>query len=341
MSAPTPTLGELLHSFFEDYLKCQKGLRLTSVRSYRDGLSLFLQSVAKQTGHKLSALTITDLTCERVTAFLNELETERHNHIRTRNQRLAALRVFFEYVVYRMPEGLKEAERIAAIPAKRVPPPETRFLDRDEIQTLFNSLPSSGWAAVRDRTLFLFLYNTGARVQEVADLCVKNLELESTPLVHLHGKGDKWRTCPLWKETAQALTKLLASRKNRTPESAVFTSRSGSPLTRYGIYKLVRRHTRAFCKTRAGQTKENISPHVFRHTAATHLLESGVEVNVIRAWLGHVRLETTNRYAEINLRLKQKALEACRPPVASSSATCPARSVWRDDADLLKWLKAL
>ena len=336
-----PTLGELLHSFFEDHLKCQKGLRLTSVRSYRDGMSLFLQSVAKQCGRKLSALTIADLTCERVIAFLNELETERHNHIRTRNQRLAALRTFFEYVVHRMPEGLKEAERIAAIPTKRVPPPETRFLDRDEVQTLFASLPSSGWAAVRDRTLLLFLYNTGARVQEVADLCVKNLELESTPRVHLHGKGDKWRTCPLWKDTAQALTKLLATRKNGTPESAVFTARSGLPLTRYGIYKLVRRHTRQLCKAQAGQPVRNISPHVFRHTAAAHLLESGVEVNVIRAWLGHVGLETTNRYAEINLRMKQKALEACQPPVANSPATRPARSVWRDDAELLKWLKSL
>lgn len=336
-----PTLGELLHGFFEDHLKCQKGLRLTSVRSYRDGMSLFLQSVAKQCGRKLSALTITDLTCERVIAFLNGLETERHNHIRTRNQRLAALRTFFEYVVHRMPEGLKEAERIAAIPTKRVAPPETRFLDRDEVQSLFASLPSSGWAAARDRTLLLFLYNTGARVQEVADLCMKNLELESTPRVHLHGKGDKWRTCPLWKETAQALTKLLAARKSATLESAVFTARSGLPLTRYGIYKLVRRHTRQLCKAQAGQPARAISPHVFRHTAAAHLLESGVDVNVIRAWLGHVGLETTNRYAEINLRMKQKALEACQPPVGNSPATRPARSVWRDDVELLKWLKAL
>jgi len=304
-------------------------------------MSLFLQSVAKQTGRKLSALTITDLTCERVIAFLDALETERHNHIRTRNQRLAALRTFFEYVVHRMPEGLKEAERIAAIPTKRVPLPETRFLDRDEVQTLFASLPSSGWAAVRDRALLLFLYNTGARVQEVADLCVKNLELESTPLAHLHGKGDKWRPCPLWKETAQALTRLLAARKSVTPDSLVFTARSGLPLTRFGIYKLVRRHTRRLSKVQAGQPARNVSPHVFRHTAAVHLLEAGVEVNVIRAWLGHVGLDTTNRYAEINLRMKQEALQACQPPVANSPATRPARSVWRDDAELMKWLKSL
>jgi site-specific recombinase XerD len=140
---------------------------------------------------------------------------------------------------------------------------------------------------------------------------------------------------------AQALTKLLAARKNVTPEGAVFTARSGLPLTRYGIYKLVRRHTRQLCRAQPGQAKRHISPHVFRHTSAVHLLEAGVEVNVIRAWLGHVGLETTNRYAEINLRMKQKALEACHPPVAGSPATCPTRSVWRNDAELLKWLKAL
>jgi site-specific recombinase XerD len=112
-------------------------------------------------------------------------------------------------------------------------------------------------------------------------------------------------------------------------------------LTRYGIYKLVLRHTRRISKAQVGQPDRNISPHVFRHTAAVHLLEAGVEVNVIRAWLGHVSLETTNRYAEINLRMKQKALEACQPPVANSSTTRPTRSVWRDDAELLKWLKAL
>jgi site-specific recombinase XerD len=335
----TPTLGQLLHGFFEDYLKCQKGLRITSIRSYRDGMSLFLQSVAKQQGCKLSALKLTDLTCEQVIAFLNGLEAERHNHIRTRNQRLAALRTFFEYLVHRMPEGLKEAERIAAIPTKRVPPAETRFLEQDEVKALFASLPSKGWAAMRDRTLLLFLYNTGARVQEVVDLQVKNLELE-WPRVHLHGKGDKWRSCPLWKETAQAVKELLAVGKSIGPDSSVFTGRSGLPLKRYGIYKLVSRHTRQFSKAQRGQ-QGTISPHVFRHTAAVHLLEAGVEVNVIRAWLGHVGLETTNRYAEITFRIKEKALQACQPPVGNSAATRPSYSFWREDADLLKWLKSL
>ena len=272
---------------------------------------------------------------------LNSLETQRHNHIRTRNQRLAALRTFFEYVVHRLPEGLKEAERIAAIPSKRTPPPETCFLDRDEIQTLFASLPTAGGSALRDRTLLLFLYNTGARVQEVADLRVKNLELEPMPRVHLHGKGDKWRTCPLWKETAHSLQALLAKTRTVVPDQPVFASRHGLPLTRFGIYKIVRHHTRGLIQPQAGQPRRRISPHAFRHTTAVHLLESGVEPNVIRGWLGHVSLETTNRYAEINIRMKQKALEACQPPVLGNSEACLRKSVWREDADLLKWLKSL
>lgn len=336
-----PTLGQLLHGFFDDHLRCQKGLRPASIRSYRDALALFLPFVAKETGHKLSVLSLSELTCERVVAFLNSLEEQRGNHIRTRNQRLAALRAFFEYVVHRLPEGLKEAERVAAIPTKRTAPPETRFLDRDEIQALFASLKTAGWAVLRDRTLLLFLYNTGARVQEVADLRVKNLELETMPRVHLHGKGDKWRACPLWKETADCLKELLANRNDTTPDSPVFASRRGQPLTRFGIYKIVCHHTRGLSKAQANRPQRRISPHIFRHTTAVHLLEAGVEPNVIRGWLGHVGLETTNRYAEINIRMKQKALEACQPPMAVTSETSPRKSVWRDDADLLKWLKSL
>ena len=174
-----PTLGQLLHGYFEDYLKCQRGLRVTSMRSYRDAITLLLRFIAKAGGKKLSRLTLEDLTCERVVAFLNVLETERHNHIRTHNQRLAVLRTFFEYVVHRMPEGFAEAQRIAAIPAKRVPPAEMRFMDSEEVQAVFASLPKSGNAALRDRTLLLFLYNTGARVQEVSDLRLKNLQLDA------------------------------------------------------------------------------------------------------------------------------------------------------------------
>jgi site-specific recombinase XerD len=336
----TPGLGPILYSFFEDHLKSQKGFRPTSVKSYRDALKLFLHFVAKENRCKITRLTLSDLTCERVLQFLKSLEEERHNHIRTRNQRLAAFRTFFEYLANRVPEALSEAERVAAIPTKRVPPPETFFLERDEICTVFRNLSSEGPRALRDRALLLFLYNTGARVQEVADLRVEHLDLGSQPRVHLHGKGGKWRVCPLWPETASLLRRLLGERRaDHTPTRPVFTSSHERPLTRFGIYKIVRRHTQHLTKKRSDTTPLSISPHIFRHSTAVHLLEAGVEVNVIRAWLGHVSLDTTNRYAEINIRMKEAALQVCEAPIASEGF--PRKPVWRDDPSLLKWLESL
>jgi integrase/recombinase XerD len=331
-------LGPLLYSFFEDYLKCQKGLRPSSLKSYRDSLKLFLLFLSEKTGHKVSRLKLSDLTCTQLLAFLQNLETDRKNQVRTRNQRLAAIRSFFDYLARRVPEMLREAQSVAAIPTKRTAPAETFFLEKDEMESLFASLPSQGSSAVRDRALLLFLYNTGARVQEVADLRCKNLELDGQARVHLHGKGDKWRVCPLWKETVTLLKQLVAGQSANDPGRAVFTSRQGQALTRFGIYKIVRRHTRSLLKS--NESRRRISPHIFRHTCAVHLLEAGVEVNVIRGWLGHVGLETTNRYAEINLRMKEAALQACQPPSASSEA-CLRKPIWREDAELMKWLKTL
>jgi integrase/recombinase XerD len=324
-------LGPVVQSFFVDGLVTMKGLRPSSVRSYRDGIKLFLRFLADDTRRRITQLTFADLTFERTLAFLHHLENVRRNHARTRNQRLALLHTFFEYIAVRAPEMLALAERVAAIPPKRVPPAETRFLERDEISTLFNRMPSSGRNVVRDRALILFLYNTGARVQEIVDVRVRDLDLAAAR-ARLHGKGDKWRACPLWPETVRQIEALLGP---AAPDQPVFSSVRGRPLTRFGVYKIVRRHTQHL-----GARHGAIGPHVFRHTTAMHLLESGVEVNVIRGWLGHVSLDTTNRYAEVNIRAKEAALRACEPP-STASAACPATPVWRSDQDLLAWLDRL
>jgi integrase/recombinase XerD len=245
-------------------------------------LRLFLLFVAEKTGHKVSRLTLAELTCAQVLAFLQSVETDRHNHVRTRNQRLAAIRGFFDYLARRVPEMLKEAQSVAAVPTKRTTPPETFFLERDEVQALFASLPSEGRSAVRDRALLLFLYNTGARVREVADLRCNNLELEGQPRVHLHGKGDKWRVCPLWKETLALLKQLVAEQKGTDPEGAVFTSSQGQALTRFGIYKIVRRHTRFLLKS--NEPRLRISPHIFRHYADLRTMPTGTEFPLFQAW---------------------------------------------------------
>lgn len=331
-------VGPVVYAFFERHLKAEKGLSPASVKSYRDALRLFLAFIADQHHRQMTRLGIEDLTADKVRKFLGYLEVKRGNHIRTRNQRLAALHTFFAYLAYQAPEILAEAERVAAIPMKRVPPPGTRFLERDEIEALFSGMPIKGHSALRDRALLLFLYNTGARVQETSDLTVGNVVLEPQPRVHLRGKGGKWRTCPLWPQTARLLRDLLAASPTADASRPVFASRRGTPLTRFGIYKLVRHHTEAL-RVATGDVPRPVSPHVFRHTTAVHLLEAGVEVNVIRGWLGHVSLDTTNRYAEINIRMKEAALLACAPPIAS--AQFPRRPVWRDDASLLNWLESL
>ncbi len=190
------TLGALLHAFLVDELPLQKGFRPTSTRAYRDGLRLFLTFVAADRSCRLTQLTPEDMTAERVQRFLLHLEQERHNHRHTRNHRLAILRTFFEFLARRCPERLAAAQRVAAIAVKRTPPAETRFLEREEIAQLFRRLPSVGPFAVRDRALLLLLYNTGARVQEIADLRIADLDLQGQPSVRLHGKGDKWRSLP-------------------------------------------------------------------------------------------------------------------------------------------------
>jgi integrase/recombinase XerD len=333
----TQPLGPLVHSFFMDHLITVKGLRPASVRSYRDTVRLLLCFVAKDKGKKLTKLSVGDLTFETVLAFLRYLEQDRANHVRTRNQRLAALHVLFEYIATREPEMLGTCQQVAAIPSKRAAPAETHFLERDEVEALLKHVPRNGRHALRDRALLLFLYNTGARVQEVSDLRVGHLSLGDGALVRLHGKGDKWRTCPLWRQTNALLTELLEPLgATAAADIPVFRAANGQALTRFGIYKIVRRHAGQFDDARVGR---RASPHLFRHTAAVHMLEAGVEVNVIRGWLGHADLTTTNRYAQITTRAKLEALRNTEPPTTSEGSR--PRAIWRTDQAMLDWLASL
>jgi site-specific recombinase XerD len=333
----TPPLGQLVQTFFTDHLPVQKGLRLGSIRSYRDTMSLLLRFLADQKHRSIAKLAFEDLTLDSVLGFLKHLEHERGNSPRTRNQRRAALNTFFSYLAVRVPEMLAVCQQIAAIPVKRTPLPDTHYLEREEMTELLRSMPRNGPYALRDRTLVLFLYNTGARAQEVVDLRVEHLDLAAPSKVHLHGKGDKWRLCPLWNETVKHIEQLLAERRS-TAANPVFCSRKYQPLTRFGVYKIIRRHAAGW--DTPGPQPRRVSPHLFRHTAATHLLESGVEVNVIRGWLGHVSLDTTNRYAELMLSAKTEALRKCELG-SDTSAGHPPRAVWKRDKSLLDWLSSL
>jgi integrase/recombinase XerD len=334
-----PTLGSIVYSFFLDFLPQQKGLRPSSIRSYRDTLRLFLTFTSAQSKRGVSELRFEDIDFEHVLDFLRHLEQTRRNGISTRNQRLAALHTFYEYIARRMPEMLHLCAQVAAIPMKRSALPETRFMAREEVQSLFAQLPDHGRLALRDRALLLFLYNTGARVTEVAGLRIEQLVLTAQPQVRLLGKGGKWRTCPLWQQTASALQQLLAARVTSDPQDAVFAAATGKPMTRFGIYKRVRHLAVSIEKTRCAPQPRRITPHVFRATTAVHLLEAGVDVNVIRGWLGHVSLNTTNRYAEITVRMKEEVLKLCEPPISTKDR--PRKPAWQNDAALISWLSSL
>lgn len=332
------TVGQVLFSFFEDHLKVQKGLRPGSIKSYRDTIKLFLAFVARAGRKPVTRLSLCDLSSQRVLEFLQMIEVERHNKPQTRNQRLAALHTFYRFVATHHCEMLAEAQRVEAIPNKRTSPALTLYLEQEEIDRLFRMLASQGDRAQRDQALLMLLYNTGARVQEIADLRVGDVDLDGPLRVRLHGKGDKWRGCPIWPETA-ALLKQLETVQSGDSKAAIFVSNRRQPLTRFGIYKLVRRHTQDLVRSDGHDQGKTISPHVFRHTTAVRLLEAGVEPNVIRGWLGHVSIDTTNRYAEITMRTKQAALATCMPP--TTSAASPHRVGWRQDQDLMKWLQSL
>ncbi len=334
---PAQPLGPLMHSFFADHLITVKGLRPASVRSYRDTIRMLLRHLAEREHTKITKLGVEDLTFEQILAFLRYLDEQRGNQVSTRNQRLAVLHTLFEYIATREPQMLEVCQQVAAIPMKRTAPPQTHYLEREEVQALLHGLPRTGRLALRDHALLLFLYNTGARAQEVADLRIEHLHLGANPLARLHGKGDKWRTCPLWQQTEHLLTELIGSTQpTPTATDPVFASSPGQALTRYGIYKIVRRHAAILDDPHTGR---HVSPHTFRHTAAMHLLEAGVEVNVIRGWLGHADLTTTNRYTEINTRAKIDALRQTEPH--DTSAAPRADPIWRTDETLLNWLSSL
>lgn len=333
-------LGPILYTFFTDYLTVQKGLRPSSVRSYRDTIRLLLPFVATDKRGRVSRLMLEDFTVDRVLRFLRHLEEDRGNLARTRNQRLAALHTFFEFVANRVPEMMAICQQVAAIPTKRSPLPEIRYLERDEISALLAHVPVDRRWALRDRALLLFLYNTGARAQEAANLRAGDLDLGAAR-VRLHGKGEKWRTCPLWPMTVRLLGMLIAEAGSGAPlESPVFASFGHRPLTRIGVYRIVCRHARAIEREPSGSRGRRITPHVLRHTTAVHMLESGVEPNVLRAWLGHANQATTDRYAEITIRTKEAALRVCEPPPEVVGAI-PRKPVWRTDPALLKWLASL
>jgi site-specific recombinase XerD len=330
-------LGPWVRRFLLEHLVGERNLARTTQQSYRDTLRLLLPFTARSAHRPIDRLGVEDLSADRIRAFLQELEEERGCGIATRNQRLAAIHSLARFIGQHSPEHIRWCGEVRAIPVKKAPRPLVTYLEKKEMDALLAAPDGSTAQGPRDHSVLLFLYNTGARADEVAHVRIADLDLGQTPSrdpssVLLRGKGNKLRRCPLWAKTVNELLSLVSG---RAPSEHVFLNRRGQPLTRFGVHALVERYAAAVAETMPSLAGKRVGPHTIRHTTATHLLRAGVDINTIRAWLGHVSLSTTNIYAEVDLEMKAKALANCE--IGGGGSQKP----WREDAGLMEFLRTL
>ncbi len=328
-------LGPWVRRFLLEYLVGERNFAENTRRSYRDTLALMIPCIATARCTTVDRLTIDDLTDARVRDFLGHLEQARACRVTTRNQRLAALHSFARFIGARSPEHLAWCSEICSIPFKKAPHEGVCYLEKHEMDAVLGAPDLRTRQGFRDHTLLLFLYNSGARASEAVGVTVGDLDLPDAhqASVRLMGKGSKVRRCPLWASTAGALTALIG---DRPATAAVFINRRGHALTRYGVHDLVARYGRTVAHRMPSLQQKRVSPHTIRHTTATHLLRAGVDINTIRAWLGHVSVDTTNVYAEIDLAGKAKALAKCA--IQPDPGGLP---IWKDNKDLMVFLRNL
>jgi len=306
-----PSRDELLplvESFFREHLQRVRGASPHTVRSYRDSLRLFLCFLADSSGKSVADLGLAHIEAERVLSFLEHLETRRGNSVSTRNLRLAAIRSLAQHLLRRDPTRAGQYRRILDVPTKKSKLPAVYYLEPEEVEVLLRQPDQGTPAGRRDHALLLFLYNTGARVSEALAVCPRDLQLVRPPLVRLHGKGNKDRLCPLWQQTAEALVQLPAS--GRDADRRVFLNARGSPLTRDGVAYVLDKHVAVAARELPTLARERVTPHVLRHSCAVALLPAGIDITVIRDYLGHASVATTSRYISTNLQMKREVLEA-------------------------------
>jgi site-specific recombinase XerD len=288
-----------------------RNLSHNTQRSYRDTILLLLRFMRDR--HRINAadVAVEHLTAAVVREFLAYLERDRTNSSATINQRLTAIHSLFRFIAGHVPELVDFTAQVHAVPLRRVPRPTVPYLEKAEMDALLATPDRRRRQGERDYGLLLFLYNTGARADEAARTTRGVLDLGQPASVRIAGKGGKTRLCPLWQHTATVLRALLGGRVDGPADARVFLNVRGEPLTRFGVYALVTRTAAVAAKQLPSLLEKRVSPHTVRHTTAVHLLRAGVDINTIRAWLGHVSLETTNRYAEVDLEMKAKALATC------------------------------
>jgi len=330
-------LSVWIRRFLLEYLVSARNLSKNTQLSYRDTFRLMLPVMARKKKKTIDKLLVDDINAGAVKSFLTELETNRDCSLSTRNQRLAAIHAFAKFIGLNSPEHVEWCRQIQMIPFKKAKRTLITYLEKIEMDALLNAPDKQTDLGKRDHAILLFLYNTGARSDETAQLKIVDINIPHTPkrdlsTVLIKGKGNKLRRCPLWQQTVDELILLIS---DRSPSEHVFLNRCKQPLTRFGIHTMVSRYAKQISKQLPSIGEKRISPHTIRHTTATHLLRAGVDINTIRAWLGHVSINTTNIYAEVDLDMKAKALACCEITQENKSTH------WRDNKDLMSFLNSI
>lgn len=329
-------LGAIVRDYFTHHLPRVRGASPHTIHGYRDSLVLLLRFLSTLHKRPVAELNLKDLDPPGILAFLSYLERERKNSIATRNVRLTAIHVLFRFVASRNPEHLGLAQQILAIPFKRAPQRAIDYLEREDIDVVLKAIDRTSRQGTRDYALLATMFNTGARVQEIADLRASDLQLTRPFQVRLFGKGRKERYCPLWSQTAAVLRSFSKEQDlDLRSEACVFLNHRGGSLTRFGI-----RYILARCLARASHDapnllKKRLHPHSMRHSTAVALLKSGNDLSTISHYLGHASPNTTNRYAKVDLEMKRKAIARVKPVPRQS------RTPWSKDPTVLDWLESL
>lgn len=339
MKAQQPNaLARALRHFFTDHLPRLRGMSPHTIQSYRDSLVLLLRFLASNRGRAAATLDFEDIDVGAVVAFLNHLEQHRHNSTATRNVRLAAIHAFFRYVAAQHPDRLEQVQHLLGIPFKRSRARPIEYLEYEEIQAVLSAVDRSTQEGRRDYALLATLFNTGARVQEILDLRGSDLQLAKPFQLRLLGKGRKERLCPLWPQTAQILRAFCTEQQlDLRSQGRVFLNHRGNPLTRFGVRYILAKHLHRATPATPSLAKKRLHPHSMRHSTAVHLLKAGVDLSTISQWLGHASVNTTNRYATIDLDMKRQAIARVRPAGDHRGGPAP----WRSDTSILAWLESL
>lgn len=333
----TTDLAKCLASFLTAELPSVRNVSPNTVVSYRDTFKQLLIFMKEQQGIKPERLTIRDITKEAVISFLEDIESARGNSIGTRNQRLAAIHALFRYIQTQEPDAIFQCQQILSIPFKKQPKKTVRYLTEEETSLLLSAPDQGTRKGRRDLTLLCLLYDSAARVQELADLKVKDIRLSAPAQVTLTGKGRKTRVVPLMDKTAAILGNYLKENRLEQPgmeEHPLFCNARGEQLSRQGITYILKKYTEA-CRL------EEISPHQLRHSKAMHLTEADVNPFFIRDFLGHADIKTTGVYAKASLKMKKAALDKLNDSKQNPIPVQNNDKNWTEDQDLMEWLGRL